>query len=176
MWVNAYGGVRQMLLQAGARLVGNIALVDRHPNHISFFTIFHWLLGGKKDRLLGFFPYPGVSAADIAHTDVFGRTVLQHLSTGDWERLQDELMRQKAVELKWSLLLLETKAIPTYHAWAGFILKRKKRNRWLTVFRYYLLFSLFVAAPILLFVDGVFIRPFSARRIKAKKQHYLALN
>jgi hypothetical protein len=176
MWVNAFSGVKRMLLQAGARLVGNIALVDRHPNHISFFTIFHWLLGGKKDRLLGFFPNPGVSAADIAHTDVFGKTVLQHLSTGDWEHLQDELMRQKAVELKYSLLMLETKAIPTYFVWANFILKRKKRNRWLAVFRYYLLFSLFVAAPVILFADAVFIRPFSAKRIKAKKQHYLALN
>jgi hypothetical protein len=80
------------------------------------------------------------------------------------------------VELKWSLLLLETKAVPTYFVWANFVIKQKKRNRWLTLFRYYLLFSLFVAAPILLFVDGVFMRPFSARRIKAKKQHSLALN
>jgi hypothetical protein len=176
MWVNAFCGVRQMLLQAGARLVGNIALVDRHPNHISFVTIFHWLLGGKKDRWLGFFPYPGVSAADIAHTAVFGKTVGEHLSGGDWEHLQDELMRQKAVELRYTLLMLETKAIPTYFAWANFIIKRKKRNRWLTIFRYYLLFSLFVAAPILVLIDGVFIRPFSAKRIEAKKQHYLALN
>jgi hypothetical protein len=176
MWVNAFSGVKQMLLQAGARLVGNIALVDRHPNHISFVTIFHWLLGGKKDRLLGFFPYPGVSAADIAHTAVFGRTVLQRLADGHWEHLQDELMLQKAVELKYSLLMLETKAVPTYFVWANFILKRKKRNRWLTIFRYYLLFSLFVAAPILVLVNGVFVKPFSAKRIKAKKQHYLALN
>jgi hypothetical protein len=176
MWVNAFSGVKQMLLQAGARLVGNIALVDRHPNHISFFTIFHWLLGGKKDRLLGFFPYPGVSAADIAQTALFGRTVGRHLAVGDWEHLQDELMRQKAVELKYSLLMLETKAVPTYFVWANFIIKRKKRNRWLTIFRYYLLFSLFVAAPVLVLVDGVFVKPFSAKRIKAKKQHYLALN
>jgi hypothetical protein len=176
MWVNAFGGVKQMLLRAGARLVGNIALVDTHPNHISFVTLFHWLLGGKKDRWLGFFPLPGVSAQDIAHTEVFGETVLQHFLTGDWEHLQDDLMRQKAVKLKYTLLMLETKAIPTYHVWVNFILKRKKRNFWLTVFRYYLLFSLFVAAPILVFVNGVFIRPFSAKRIKAKKQHYLALN
>jgi hypothetical protein len=176
MWVNAFGGVKQMLLQAGARLVGNIALTDTHPNHISFVTLFHWLLSGKKDRYLGFFPLPGVSSRDIAHTEVFGKTVSQHLSTGDWEHLQDELMQQKAVKLKYTLLMLETKAIPTYHVWVNFILKRKKRNLWLTVFRYYLLFSLFVAAPILVFVDSVFIRPFSAKRIKAKKQHYLALN
>jgi hypothetical protein len=177
MWLNAFAGVKQHLLQAGALLVGNIALVDRHPNHISFFTIFHWLLGGKKDRYLGFFPYPGVSPSDIAHASVFGEVVLRYLhAEGSWTGLQQELMQQKAVDLKYSLLLLETKAVPTYFVWANFIVKRKKTRDWLTVFRYYLLFSLFVAAPVILIIDNVFIRPFSQKRIKAKKQHYLALD
>jgi hypothetical protein len=176
MWLNAYAGVKRMLLAAGARPVGNIALVDRHPNHISFVTIFHWLLRGKKDRYLKIFPYPGVSAADIANTAVFGETVLRSLNAGNWDDLQDELIKQKAVQLKYSLLLLETKAVPTYLVWANLIIKKKKRNAWLAVFRYYLLFSLFVAAPLILILDSVFIRPFSSKRIKAKKQHYLALN
>ena len=186
MWVNAFSEVKKMLGQAGANLVGNIALVDRHPNHISYVTIFHWLLGGKKSRYLGFFPYPGVSPADIAHTRVFGEIVLQHLGSGDrsgaddaaggFAKLQEALMEQKAVELKYSLLMLEMKAVPTYFIWVRFILKRKKRNVWLTVFKYYLVFSLFVAAPIILILDSLFIRPFSKKRIKAKKQHYLALN
>lgn len=175
MWVNAFSAVKKMLLQAGANLVGNIALVDRHPNHISYVTIFHWLLGGKKDRYLQFFPYPGVSAADIEHTRVFGEIVLQHAASG-FSHLQQALMQQKAVDLKYSLLLLETKAVPTYVVWARFIMKRKKRNGWLAVFKYYLVFSLFVAAPIILILDNLFIRPFSKKRITAKKQHYLALN
>ena len=176
MWVNAFAEVKKMLLQAGADLVGNIALVDRHPNHISYITIFHWLLGGKKDRYLKFFPYPGVSAADIAGTRVFGEIVLRHLQGDGFADLQEELMRQKAVELKYSLLLLENRAVPTYFVWARFIMKRKKRNGWLAVFKYYLLFCLFVAAPIILVLDNIFIRPFSKTRIKATKQHYLALN
>ena len=175
MWVNAFTEVKKMLLQAGANLVGNIALVDRHINHISYVTIFHWLLGGKKTRYLGFFPYPGVSADDIAHTRVFGEIVAKQID-GGFAGLQDALMKQKAVELNYSLLMLETKAVPTYFVWARFILKRKKRNGWLAVFKYYLLFSLFVAAPIILIVDNLFIRPFSKKRIIAKKQHYLALN
>ncbi|HEX3933477.1 MAG TPA: hypothetical protein VHW43_02280 [Puia sp.] len=175
MWVNAFSEVKKMLGQAGANLVGNIALVDRHPNHISYMTIFHWLLGGKKSRYLGFFPYPGVSAADISHTRVFGEIVLQHFDSG-FVHLQEALMEQKAVELKYSLLMLEMKAVPTYFIWVRFILKRKKRNIWLAVFKYYLVFSLFVAAPMILILDSLFIRPFSKKRIKAKKQHYLALN
>jgi hypothetical protein len=175
MWMNAFAEVRKMLGQAGANLVGNIALVDRHPNHISYVTIFHWLLGGKKSRYLGFFPYPGVSAADIGHTRVFGEIVLSHFDSS-FVDLQEALMREKAVELKYSLLMLETKAVPTYFIWARFIVKRKKRNGWLAVFKYYLLFSLFVAAPVILILDSLFIRPFSKKRIEARKQHYLALN
>lgn len=174
MWVNAFTEVRKMLAQAGANLVGNIALVDRHPNHISYLTIFHWLLGGKKSRYLGFFPYPGVSAADIEHTRVFGEIVVKHL--GNFAGLQQALMQAGAVDLKYSLLLLETKAVPTYLVWARFIVKRKKRNGWLAGFKYYLLFSLFVAAPVILILDSIFIRPFSKKRILVKKQHYLALN
>jgi hypothetical protein len=174
MWVNAFAEVRKMLAQAGAKLVGNIALVDRHPNHISYVTIFHWLLGGEKSRCLGFLPYPGVSAADIGHTRVFGEIVVKQLD--DPAGLHQALLQAGAVELKYSLLLLETKAVPTYFIWARFIVKRKKRNGWLAVFKYYLLFSLFVAAPLILIFNSIFIRPFSKKRIIAKKQHYLALN
>jgi hypothetical protein len=176
MWLNAFSEVKKSLLEAGAMLAGNIALVDKHPNHISFVTIFHWLLGGKKDRYLNFFPFPGVSATDIAHTREFGQSVVPFLERGDWQGLQDELVRQKAVELKYSLLLLESKAVPTYSLWANFIVKRKKRKTWLAVFKFYLLFSLFVAAPIMLVIDAILIRPFSSKRIKAKKQHYLSLH
>jgi hypothetical protein len=176
MWLNTFLEVKKSLRQAKARLVGNIALVDRHANHISFVTIFHWLLGGKKDRYLNIFPFPGVSASDIAHTREYGNLLLPYLHRGEWEGLQEELVREKAVALKYSLLLLESKAIPTYILWANFIVKRKKRKIWLAVFRYYLLFSLFVAAPVILVLDAVLIRPFSSRRIKEKRQYYLSLN
>ena len=107
MWLNTFLEVKKSLQQAKARLVGNIALVDRHPNHISFVTIFHWLLGGKKDRYLNIFPFPGVSASDIAHTREYGNLLLPYLQRGEWEGLQEELVREKAALLKYSLLLLE---------------------------------------------------------------------
>lgn len=175
MWLNTFLEIKKMLRSAGARLVGNIALIDRHPNHISFVTIFHWLLGGKKDRYLKIFPYPGVSAADIRRTSEFAALILPHLHRGEWEGLQASLIAREAVETRYSLWLLESKAIPTYIVWAHFIVKRKKRKAWLAGFRYYLLFSLFVAAPILLAVDAVLIRPFSSKRIKEKRHFYESL-
>ena len=40
----------------GANLVGNIALVDKHPNPVSFVTIFYWMLTGKKEKYLKHIP------------------------------------------------------------------------------------------------------------------------
>jgi len=176
MWLNAYERIRQKLKDAGASLVGNIALVDKHPNAISFFTIFHWMLGGKKDRYLGIFPKPGVSPEDIANTKVYGQTVSKHLKTNDWEGLQDELLKQNAVRVKYPLMLLETTAVPTYTKWVGLIERKQRRHFWLMAFKYYLYVALFVGAPILLTLDAIFIKPFSQKRIKAKTKNYLQVS
>jgi len=173
MWLNAYERVRQKIKDAGANLVGNIALVDKHPNAISFFTIFHWMLGGKKDRYLNIFPKPGVSDEDIANTYVYGQTVARHLAMSEWRGLQDELLKQNAVMVKYPLMLLETTAVPTYTKWVGLIVSKQNRGPWLTAFKYYLYVALFLGAPILLTLDAIFIRPFSSKRINEKKQNYL---
>ncbi len=173
MWLNAYERIRQKLKDAGANLVGNIALVDKHPNAISFFTIFHWMLGGKKDRYLNIFPKPGVSDEDIANTNIYGQTVAKHMVMGNWAGLQDELLKQNAVRVKYPLMLLETTAVPTYTKWVGLIVSKQNRGPWLNAFKYYLYVALFLGAPILLTLDAIFIRPFSSKRINAQKQNYL---
>ncbi len=176
MWLNAYDRIRQKLKDSGAKLVGNIALVDRHVNIISFVTIFHWMLGGKKDRYLNLFPKPGVSDEDIAHTSVFGATVATRLEENNWENLQSELLSQNAVVVKYPLMLLETTAIPTYVKWAGFINKQSDPGPWLVAFKYYIYVALFLGAPVLLTLDALFIKPFSSKKIKTKTENYLQVN
>lgn len=176
MWLNAYARVRSKLNEIGANLIGNIALVDKHPNAISFFTIFHWMLGGKKDRYLNIFPRPGVSDEDIVNTKIYGQIVSRHLEMNDWKKLHHDLLEQRAVSIKYPLLLLETTAIATYVKWAKFIVSKKNRKPWLTAFKYYLYVALFLGAPILLTLDAIFIKPFSSKRIKTKKQYYLQVN
>ena len=176
MWLNAFVRVKKLIRATDAKLVGNIALVDTHPNPVSFVTIFHWMLHGKKDRYLNIFPPPGVSAADIAHTKVFGESVLTHLETGNWNGLQDELDDKKAVVLNYNLMIIESVAGKIFSAWANFISKRKNKSPWLKLFKYYLLIAFFVGAPIVLTIDAIFFRFFSPKRIRAKKQYYLNLN
>jgi hypothetical protein len=176
MWLNAYDRIRQSLKDAGANLVGNIALVDKHPNPISFITIFYWMIKGKKDRYLNIFPKPGVSDADILNTAVFGSIVVQHLKMNEWKDLQQELLDHKAVVVKYPLMFIEGKAKFIFAAWAKFIAKRKNKAPWLSAFKYYLFIALFLGAPVLLTLDAIFVKPFSAKRIKAKKQNYLQVN
>ncbi len=176
MWLNAYDRIRQKLKASGAKLVGNIALVDRHVNIISFVTIFHWMLGGKKDRYLNLFPKPGVSDEDITHASVYGATVAARLADNNWDNLQSELLSQKAVVVKYPLMLLETTAIPTYVKWAGFINNRSNPGPWLQAFKYYIYVALFLGAPVLLTLDALFIKPFSSKKIKTKTENYLQVN
>ncbi|MEO7529987.1 MAG: hypothetical protein ABIS69_01205 [Sediminibacterium sp.] len=175
MWLNAFIGIKKLLRENGANHVGNIALVDKHLNPLSYFTIFHWLLGGKKTRLLGIFPLPGVSDAAITHAKVFGETIQSFLTTDNWEGMQDQLVQHDAVAYNYSLMILEAKAGPQYIGWANKVNKSKHRARLLSIFKYYLHVALFIGAPILLIIDAIFIKPFSSKRIQQLKDFYLNL-
>jgi len=176
MWLSAFVRVKKLLRAADAKIVGNIALVDTHPNPVSFVTIFHWMLHGKKDRYLNIFPPPGVSDADIKHTKVFGESVIPHLLNNSWDGLQAELDADKATVLNYNLMIIESTASKIFRAWAKFISKRKNKLPWIRAYKYYLLIAFFVGAPILITLDAILFRFTSPKRIKAKKQYYLNLN
>ena len=81
MWIMAQEKMKNSLVAANAKLVGNIALVDRHINHISVITIVHWMFTGKQTNYLGFFPKPGVADEEILNSSKFGEIILKHLKT-----------------------------------------------------------------------------------------------
>ncbi len=176
MWISAMERVKKSLKDSDAKLVGNIALVDKHHNFVSFMTIFHWMFSGKKDRWMNIFPKPGVSDEDIANAGQFGSIVIPYLDKGEWNGLQAALVARKAVVIKYNLMFIESKARRIFAIWAKFIAKRKKRTAWLVVFKYYLLIALFIAAPIILTVDAIFFKPFLSGRIKRQKQYYSDVN
>ena len=176
MWISAMERIKVTLKESGARLVGHMALVDKHANFVSFVTIFHWMFKGKKDRYLNIFPKPGVSDEDILHCSTYGATINKYLDNGKWDGLQDELIAQKAVVVKYNLMFIESKARKIFGIWANIIVKKKNRTAWLVAFKYYLIIALFIAAPIILTVDAIFFKPFLSGRIKKQQQHYLGVN
>lgn len=172
MWLSSQEKLKKILREAGANLVGNIALVDRNQNSISAITILHWMMNGKKDSYLGIFPKPGVSDEDISKTKVFGKTVLEFLQKENFDGLQEQLVNQNAVEIKPDYMIIEKLAPRLFLLWANFIIKKKNRKAWLVVYKYYLLFALFIIAPIVLTVNAILFRPFSGNRIRKKKLYY----
>jgi len=172
MWLSAMEKIKPVLKDMEAPLIGNIALVDRHHNFISFITIFYWMFKAKKERLLNIFPVPGVSSEDIKQTEIYGKSAVPFLESGNWQEFQDEMVRSGAVPVKYALMFIESKARKIFRVWAGIISKRKKRDAWLVAFKYYLLIALFIAAPIILTIDAIFFKPFLSRRIKRQKQYY----
>lgn len=176
MWISAMERIKKSLKKSNAKLVGNIALVDKHANIISFVTIFYWMFKGKKERYLNLFPKPGVSDEDIDHCKVFGNSIEKYLTKGNYDGLQDELVEQKAVVVKYNLMFIESKAKRLFAIWANIIAKRKNKTAWLVAFKYYLIIALFIAAPIILTIDAIFFKPFLSGRIKRQKQHYSGVN
>ncbi len=176
MWINAMERNKKFLKDAGARLSGHIALVDRNPNHLSYVTIFHWMGTGRKDRKWGIFPRPGVSEADIRNAADFGKIIDKHLVAGTWDKLQPGLVAVKAVEVKYSLMFIERKAGKIFRKWVAIMDRFPKRKKQILVaYQYYLAIALLIASPVILFVDFIFFRPFLQKRIKKQKEYYLSV-
>lgn len=153
MWVMAQEKVKRLLKNAGAQLVGHIVLADRHINHVSLITIVHWMMKGKKDAYLGIFPKPGVSDKDIREASRLGTPVLTHLHSGDYTGLQDTLISLRAVTVKPLLVFIEKRGSAIFARLSALIHKKgspgsPQRSPWLKLFNYYLLFALWIIAPI----------------------------
>ncbi|MGN6647588.1 MAG: hypothetical protein ACTHJT_13790 [Cytophaga sp.] len=176
MWLNAQEKIKKILKSIDAQLVGNIALIDKHNNHLSAVSILYWMLSGKKERYLSVFPKPGVSDQDIQSASVFGKTVLEYLNKNDWNGLQNTLIAQKAVEIKPNLMFIEQRAGRLFSIWANLIITKQNRKPWVTGFKYYLLIALFIVAPIVVGVNEILFKPFLKKQINKKKQHYQGLN
>ncbi|MFC2467541.1 MAG: dialkylresorcinol condensing enzyme DarA [Capnocytophaga endodontalis] len=149
MWVMAHQKVKKLLTECGAHLVGNIALTDRHHNHISVITIVQWLFSGDKNkRYLGVFPKAGVADKDIQGASVYGALIAPHLQTGDYTGLQQEIVAHGGVHYKRFLLSAEKKGNRLFGIWAKMIYGSKKRKFLLKCFRIYLYIAIWVLMPI----------------------------
>ena len=149
MWVMAHQKVKKLLTECGAHLVGNIALTDRHHNHISVITIVQWLFSGDKNkRYLGVFPKAGVADKDIESASVYGTLIAPHLQTGDYTGLQQAIVAHGGVHYKRFLLSAEKKGNRLFGIWAKMIYGSKKRKFLLKCFHIYLYIAIWVLMPI----------------------------
>jgi hypothetical protein len=176
MWISALESIKKTFTNIGTKHVGNIVTIDRHVNLLSFFSIQYWMYTGKKESYKGILPKPGVSDEDIANCSIFGETIVPYLNGGNFEGMQQKLIDQKAVVVSYNLMTIESKAKRIFNAWANLIAKRKNKAAWLVAFKYYLIIAFFVVGPIILLIDTILLKPFSAKRIKKQFDYYSGVN
>lgn len=124
MWLVGQEKMKRKLSELNARLIGNIAMVDKTPNLIGLFTVLGWMLKGKKKNFLGFLPPSGVSDKDISDAEKFGPIILKHLNDDSLNSLQRELVEQGAVAIDPKLLQLEIRANRLFGMWSKFMLAK----------------------------------------------------
>jgi hypothetical protein len=125
MWLNGQEKMKIILKKLEANLVGNITYVDKSANLVSLITVLAFVLGGVKEKFLGFFPKYGVSDNDL-ETDApkFGEVLLDHLKTDNYQNQQSELVALGAVQIKTSLLIMEARGRDLFPLYASYISKK----------------------------------------------------
>lgn len=178
MWLNAQKSVMDQIEKNEAELVGSIPLFDRHSNLASVVSILHWMLKGKKEKKYGIFPKPGVSDEDIRSSSDFAAPIKRAMEEDNFQDLQKDLVAMDRFKILTTIMFIEARAKKLFQIWANLIKKKeaksaKARKKWLVVFKYYLIFALFIVSPIVLLIYSILVRPFTQKLIKKKKQYYL---
>jgi hypothetical protein len=168
MWINAQDVVSKKIQDAGGKLVGNIPLVDKSPNVLSAVSIVHWMLSGQKSKKWGIFPKPGISQEDIDNSGDFGRIIKSSIENNTLPSLQNELLKTNKINIKWTIVFIESRAKKLFQIWAKLVIKNgttpAKRRRWLVFYRIYLVFVLYILSPIIITLVYLFIKPFQKKK------------
>jgi len=180
MWLNAHERTKHHIAAAGGRLVANIPLIDRNSNLISVITIFYWMLTGKKERMWGIFPYPGVHSKDIDGAYRPGELVLESLAADNYDQLQQDIHNLGQINISSSVLFMELRIKKIFLLWAHLIRKKGTTERkfkfWIGLFKYYLLIALFLVSPIVLTVYNLLVLPFTQAAVRSKKMYFYGVN
>ena len=168
MWLLAQEKVKTRIYDMGGQISGNIVLMDKALNLIGIVTIAYWMFSGKKDRCLRIFPRPGVSEKDIREAKRFGHIILKELSKDKIDLDQMVLNEQGAICVLPSYIIFENRIQKIFKIWSNFILQKggpndPRRKFRVRLFFYYLLFAIFLIAPLATFVS------FVARIVNRKK-------
>lgn len=172
MWATSHDKMKVLLESNGAKRVGNIALVDRTNNYISVVTIVQWLFSGKKEKR-GCWPMPGVDNEEIVASSKFGVVIKKFLKQENYTNLQSDLLAIGAVEMKPFLITVDKTGNRIFKVWSSILIRQtgKKRANLLVVFKYYLLFAIYVASPIVQLILTL-LYPLRLKVIRRNLTHY----
>lgn len=176
MWLNSQEKVKRRLLDANAKLVGNVALIDRASNVVSLVTIVRWLVNGKRTT---FGRKAGVSAADIENAQEFGAPINEALQRNNFDHLQEHLNDKGAIDINPSLVLMERRGQKAFGVWSKFIAaggttQSRGRKIRVRIFMYLLPTAVFVLSPVLWTVSKIML--ITKRNVLKREVDYFMQN
>lgn len=169
MWMLSQEKLKVYLRDLKAKLVGNIALVDRHDNYTSVLTIVRWLTKGQKEKT-GLLPAAGVSDEEITGSVKYGEIIEKHLKNTDLENLQPDLVKNGAIEIRPFLVRVEKVGNKIFTVWSNLIIKKKeKRPLLIKFFKVYLMAAIWIISPVVLVLHLLTTPIFWFKRQKQKR-------
>lgn len=175
MWLKAHEKMKNMLANLGARLIDNVALVDKGNVLVTLVTTPRWLLTGKKNGFLGL-PPAGVADDDILQSRRFGLALRDALAVDAEKRSAPLLAGLKAVEAHPSLYASEKAGTRSFYLWGKLLRAAGGPGHWSRkplLFLYVIfLISLIVAVVPLSLALQAMVRPLIRGRIAQMKQNF----
>ena len=176
MWLMAQEQVKDLLASLGARLVGNVALVDEAGTFWSFLATPLWVLTGNKGpHLGGLVPAAGVAETEIRACDRFGTRILERLESD--APLDTGLLKGlNAVNVDARLISSETMARRSFRAW-GALLRLlgppggSARKPMLVIYLIFLLTFILTFVPLSILIKKL-LAPLSRARIEQQKIYF----
>lgn len=169
MWMLSQEKLKVYLRDLKAKLIGNIALVDRHDNYTSVLTILRWLTTGQKEKS-GMLPAAGVSDEEIAGSVKYGEIIERHFNNNDLNSLQPDLVKNGAIEIRAFLVRVEKVGNKIFTVWSNLIIKKKeKRPLLIKFFKVYLMAAIWIISPVVLVLHLLTTPIFWFKRQKQKR-------
>jgi len=176
MWLMAQESVKSMLNEMGAKLIGNVALVDAAGSVGSFLATPVWVLSGNKGpHLGGLIPKAGVAPEAITACNRFGHRIVEKILLA--AKLDETLLQGLgAVDVNEKLIASEKIAKRGFRIW-GKLLRSLGPPGSLLRKPVILIYIVFLISFIILFIPlSVLIKsllsPLTRRRTAQQKKYF----
>lgn len=175
MWLMAQEKVKAHLQRLNARLVGNIALVDKAGTAASFIATPLWVLTGKKGPFRFGIPAAGVAEDEINAADRFGIALRDRLVSE--ETIDETVLRNlHAVRINENLIASERVGNRSFYLWGKLFLAVGNSEAWgrkplVFIYTIFLLTLIVTVVPVTALLKRIF-SPLMKSRIRQQKDYF----
>ncbi|CAM3691980.1 hypothetical protein [Rheinheimera salexigens] len=177
MWLMAQEKVKVHLQRLQARLVDNIALIDKCGSAASFIATPMWMFTGKQ-KAKSWLPKAGISEQDIKAASRFGDRIAQRLQEDSSAITCSMLTGLQAVTIDEKLIASERVGNHSFSVWAKLLYRLGpeqsiRRKFGLAVYVCFLLLLIITVVPITTLAKKL-LAPLTKKRIAKQKRYFAA--